>query len=82
MLDGSVHVEPLRRGLFAGDDHIDVIAAAQAVIGHGEQCVGVGRQVDPDDFRLLVYNMVNEAGVLMTEAVVVLTPDMRREQVI
>ena len=34
VLDGRVHVEPLQRGLLAGDDHVDVVAAAQAVVGH------------------------------------------------
>ena len=82
MLDGGVHVEPLRRGLFAGHDHVHVVAAAQAVIRHGEQRVRVGRQIDADDFRLLVHDMVDEAGVLMAEAVVVLPPHMRREQVV
>ena len=36
MLDGRVHVQPLRRGLLAGDDHVDVIAAAQAMVGDGQ----------------------------------------------
>ena len=34
VLDRLVHGQPLRRGLLAGDDDIDVVAAAQAVIGH------------------------------------------------
>ena len=82
MLDGGVHVEPLRRGLFAGDDDVDVVAAAQAVVGHREQRVGIGRQIDADDFGLLVDDVIDEAGVLMAEAVVVLPPDVRREQVV
>ena len=80
--DGFVDVEPLRRGLLAGDDEVDVVAAAQAVVGDGEQAVGVRRQVDADDVGLLVDDMVDEAGILMGEAVVVLPPDVRGEQVV
>ena len=82
MRDGRVHVEPLRRRLLAGDDDVDVVAAAQAVVGDREQRVRVGRQVDADDFRLLVDHVVDEAGILMAEAVVILSPDVRREQVV
>ena len=82
MFDGGVHVEPLWRRLFAGDDDVHVITTAQAVVGDREKRVRVRRQIDTHDFRLLVHDMVNEAGVLMAEAVVVLTPDMRGQQVV
>ena len=82
VLDGGVHVEPLRRGLLAGDDDVHVVAAAQAVVGHREQRVRIGRQIDADDLRLLVHDVIDEAGILMAEAVVVLPPDVRREQVV
>ena len=26
MLDGRVHRQPLRRGMFTGDNHVDVVA--------------------------------------------------------
>ena len=81
-LIGLVHVQPLRRGLFAGHDHVDVVAAAQAMIGHRKQRVGVGRQIDADDLRLFVDDVVDEARVLVAEAVVVLPPDVRRQQVV
>ena len=61
VLDGGVHVEPLRRGLFAGDDDVHVVAAAQAVIGHRQQRVGIRRQIDADDFGLLVHDVIDEA---------------------
>ena len=76
MRDCRVHVQPLGCRLFAGNDHIDIVAAAQAVIGHRQQCIGIGRQVDADDRGLLVRHQVKETRVLMAEAVVVLTPDM------
>src|SRR5512135_2654775 len=37
--------------------------AAQAVVGHAQKRVGVGRQVDADDFRFLVHQVVDETGV-------------------
>src|SRR5215831_13121428 len=42
-----------------------VVAAAEAMVGHGQQAVGVGWQVDADDLRLLVDDVVNEPRVLM-----------------
>ena len=45
-LTACVHVQPLRRRLLAGDDHVDAVAAAQAMVGDGQQRIGVGRQID------------------------------------
>ena len=81
-LIACVHRQPLRRRLLAGDDDVDVVAAAQAVVGDREQAVGVGRQVDADDLGLLVDDVVDEAGVLVAEAVVVLPPDVAGQQVV
>ena len=61
----------------AGDDHVDVVAAAQAVVRHRQQRVGVRRQVHPDDVGFLVHHMVEEAWILVGEAVVVLLPHVR-----
>ena len=52
------------------------------MVRHGQQRVRVRRQVDPDDLGLLVHHVVDEAGVLVAEAVVVLPPDQRGEQVV
>ena len=82
MLDGLIHVEPLRGRLLARDDDVDVVAAAQAVIGDRQQRVGVRRQIDADHLGLLVDHVIDEAGVLMAEAVVVLPPDVRGQQVV
>ena len=54
--------------MLARDDDVDVVAAAQAVVGDREERVGVGRQVDADDVRLLVHHVVDEPGVLMGES--------------
>ena len=70
----GVDVQQRRRRLLAGHDDVDVVAAAQAVVGDRQQAVGVRREVDADDLRLLVHDVVDEAWVLMREAVVVLPP--------
>ena len=75
--DRLVHRQVVERRLLAGHDHVDVVAAAQAVVGHRQQAVGVGRQVDAHDLGLLVDDVVDEARVLVREAVVVLAPDVR-----
>src|SRR5262249_20414057 len=43
---------------------------------------GVWRQVDAHDLGLLVDNVIYEPRVLMAEAVVVLPPDVARQQVV
>jgi hypothetical protein len=63
-----------------GDDDVDAVAAAQAVIGDDEERVGVGRQVDPHHRRPLVGHEIDEPRVLVREAVVILAPDGRRQQ--
>ena len=40
--DGFVDGEPLRRWLLAGDDEVDVVAAAQAVIGNESRVLASG----------------------------------------
>ena len=82
MNDGFFHRQPLRQRMLAGDHDIDVVAAAQAMVGHRQQAVRIGREVDPNDVGLLVDDMVDEARVLVCEAVVVLLPDVRSQQVI
>jgi hypothetical protein len=70
------------RRLLARHHHVDVIAAAQAVVGDAQEAVRVGRQVDADHLGLLVDDVVDEPRILMAEAVVVLPPDMARQQVV
>jgi hypothetical protein len=41
VLDGGVHVQVLQVHLLVADDDIDVVVAAQAVVGGGEQAVDV-----------------------------------------
>src|SRR5208283_1122655 len=62
VLYGGVHCQPLRRRVFARDHDVYVMAAAQAVVHHRQQAVGVRRQVNPHDLSLLVHNVVDETG--------------------
>ena len=80
--DGLLHGEPLRQRVLASHDDVDVVPSAQAMVEHRQQAIGVRRQIDPNDIRLLVDHVIEEAGVLMGEAVVVLLPDVRGEQVV
>ena len=79
---GLLDPEPVVLGLLAGHDDVHVVAAAQTVVGSRQQAVRVGRQVDADDRCLLVHHQVDEPGVLMGEAVVVLAPHVARQQVV
>ena len=52
------------------------------MIGDRQQRIGVRRQVDANDVRLLVHDMVDKPRILVAEPVVVLTPNMGSQQVI
>jgi hypothetical protein len=76
MNDRVLDRKVVQRGLFTGDDDVDVVPRTQAVVGDREQGVRVRRQVDADYLGLLIDDVVDEAGVLVREAVVILTPDV------
>ena len=78
--DGLVHRHVLQVLLLVADDHVDVVGAPEAVIGHAEQRVHVRRQIDAADIRALVHHHIEEARILVREAVVVLAPDRRGDQ--
>src|SRR5262249_23605619 len=82
MRDGRIHLQPVWRRLLSGDDEVDVVAAAQAMIGDGEKAIRVRRKIDADDLGFLVGHVIDKAGILMRKAVVILSPHMRREQVV
>src|ERR1700730_10810190 len=82
MLNSTVHVQPLQSRLFARDDYIYVVPTAQAAIANKKQCIRVGWQVDADNIYLFVHHMIDEAGVLVAETVMVLPPNVRRQQVV
>jgi hypothetical protein len=81
VLHRLVHGQPLRRRLLARHDDVDAVVGAQAVIDDPQQAIGVGRQIDPHDVRLLIHDHFDEARILVTEPVVVLPPDVRGEKI-
>ena len=68
--------------MLAGHDDIYVVTTAQTMVDHRQQAVSVRRQVDPDDLRLLVHHMIEETGILVRKAIVVLAPDMGAQQIV
>ena len=69
--DGGFHVEELDVVLLVGDDDVDVVGRAEAVVHCAEQAICIGWEVDSDDFWRLVYDDGEEAGVLVGETVVI-----------
>ena len=51
----------LQLGLLVDDDQVHVVVAAQAVVGHRQQAVGIRRQVDPAHVAALGQHGVDEA---------------------
>ena len=82
MLDGGVHGQPLGGIVLAANHEIDVVQAAQAMIHGRQEAVCVGRKVDAHHLGLLVDDVVDESGILVREAVVVLPPDVGGQQVV
>ncbi|CRK12876.1 hypothetical protein BN1723_009833, partial [Verticillium longisporum] len=80
VLDGLVHGQVLQVVLLVGDDDVDVVGRGEAVVHDGQQAVAVGRQVDAHHVGRLVDDRVEEARVLVGEAVVVLAPDDGRQE--
>jgi len=80
--NGRVHIKPIGSGLLSRDDQIDVVVAAQAMIDDRKEAVGVGRQIDPNDFGFLVGDVIDEAGILVGETVVILTPDVGGKEIV
>ncbi len=82
MLDGGIHIEPLRCRLLSRHNDVDIVPAPQAVIGYREKSVGIGRKVYPDHICLLIHHVVDKTRVLVAESVMVLPPDVGCEQVV
>ena len=61
--------------MFAGNNDVDIVAAADTVVKAAQQAVGIRRQIQADDVGLLVGDVIHEAGILVGEAVVILLPD-------
>ena len=75
-----LEVEVLELRLLVDHDEVHVVVAAEAVVGHREQAVGVRRQVDAGHLALLGAHGVDQARALVAEAVVVVAPAGRGQQ--
>ena len=82
MFDGLIHGQPLGSELLAGHDDINEIPAAQTLVSHVQEAVSVRRKKDANHFCLLIDDVIDEAGILMTEAVVILSPHVRGQQIV
>ena len=76
MAHGGFHVQPHPCRLFARDDEVHVVPTAKAVVCDRKQRVRIRRQIDADDLGFLVDDVIDESGILMAEAVVILPPDV------
>ena len=49
MFNGLLHGQELQVELFINHNEVHIVAAAQTMIGNGEQTVGIGREIDARD---------------------------------
>ena len=52
------------------------------MVGDPEQGIGVRRKINAHDIGLLVGDKIDEARILVAEAVVILLPDVRGQEVV
>ncbi len=81
-MNGIRKREPLELRLLTSHNDVDEVSAPQASVSRHKQRIRIGRQIDSDHLRLLIRNKVDKAWILVAEAVVVLAPNMRAEEVI
>ena len=82
MHHGCLHAQPLWERVLARHHDVDIVAAAQAVIEDRQQAIRVRRQVHAHDIGFFVDHVIEKAGILMRETIVVLLPDVRRKQIV
>jgi hypothetical protein len=75
VLNSSVHREVLQMLLLIGNNNVDIVDRAKTVVHDREQTVSIRRKVDADNLGTLVGNDIKEARILVSETIVVLTPD-------
>ena len=76
VFDSRIHVQPLWLVLFSGNDDINKIPAAKALVCYIKQGVGIRREKNTDDIGFFIHHEVDKARILVRKAVVVLSPDM------
>ena len=74
MLAGLIHGQPLQLGLLAASHDVDVVAAPHTMVEDAEQAIAIGWIVHPDGFFPAGECIVDEAGRLMTESIVIVAP--------
>ncbi len=60
-------------------DDIDIVLRLDAVIEARQQTVGIRRKIETNNVCLLVGNMIQETRILMRKPIMILLPDMRRQ---
>ena len=78
--DRRLHIQILQVDLLVRDDDVNVVDTAQAVVGDGQQAVGIGWQIDSHNAGALVRHHVEKAWVLVCETVVILPPHQAGNQ--
>jgi hypothetical protein len=66
--------------LLVGNDNVHIVLTAKAVVHRREQTVGIRWKINANNFRALVGDDVKEAGVLVSETIVILSPDSGCEE--
>jgi len=62
VLDGGIHVHELEMELFVANNNVDVVFAAQTVVGHREQAIDVRREINARYAGALVHHQVRKPG--------------------
>ena len=73
MGDGVVHIEVLEMILLVSNNDVDIVGAAETVIGDREKAIGVWWKINSNNFGALVGNNVKESRILMGKAIVILS---------
>ena len=71
---GLLQVQILQMALLIRHDDVAHICFRQGHLRHRQQAVGIGRQIHPHHRPALIAGQIDEAGILMGEAVVILAP--------
>ena len=74
VVDRLFHRQPLEAGVLGCYDDVDVVLALDAMVKAGKQAVRIGREIHAHHVRLFVGDVVEESGILVRKAVVVLLP--------
>src|SRR5579864_358080 len=72
--NSGIDVQVLKMLLLVRDNDVDIVFRSQTMIGYGEQTVGIRRKIDARNGGAFVEYYIQEARILVREAVVILTP--------